>query len=316
MIRRVVWLLAVVGAMTGLVFAQTGNAFMIPNHEQPCQEERRSNGMTLPWAGAEKYVGGGDANGYEQKKQSGAALSNEAEQCNGELDQEAENDPYADIEQENWNKNPQFTLFGSNSQRNYQQNRLWLDQSQNAPAVQANLAGQDIADYSGGGNGVWGGGGGAPLSNEADQTNGDLDQEAENKPDAYIDQKNINFNPQFTLVGNNYQYNKQSNELWLDQSQNAPAAQVNAGGQSIYRGPAPPVDPVNDADQSNGELDQKAENKPDADVDQKNVNFNPQFTLVGNNSQSNYQGNSAGVDQSQNAGALQGNFAGQDIQQG
>jgi hypothetical protein len=117
-------------------------------------------------------------------------------------------------------------------------------------------------------------------------------------------------------VGDNIQTNHQSNKLWLDQSQNAPAAQVNAAGQSIYRGPAPPVDPVNDADQSNGELDQEAENKPDADVDQKNVNFNPQFTLVGNNSQSNYQGNSAGVDQSQDAGALQGNLAGQAIQQG
>jgi hypothetical protein len=40
------------------------------------------------------------------------------------------------------------------------------------------------------------------------------------------------------------------------------------------------------------------------------------ITLVGNNSQSNSQGNSAGVDQSQDAGALQGNAAGQWLQQG
>lgn len=93
------------------------------------------------------------------------------------------------------------------------------------------------------------------------------------------------------------------------------AGQLNLAGQSISWGPAPPVDPESDADQSNGELEPKAENKPDAWVGQNNVNFNPQFTLVGNNSQTNYQGNNASVDQSQDAAALQGNVAGQWIQQ-
>jgi hypothetical protein len=319
--KRIVWLLAIVGAMLGLVFSQTGTAFEIPDRErQPCQEEERARGPMFLNGSSE---GGANRSSDEFGRQPQPELSNEAEQCNGELDNEAKNEPYADIDQKNINKNPQFTLFGNNSQTNHQSNRLWLDQSQNAPAVQANILGQGIADYGNGGRGgpggphvAWFGGGGAPLSNEADQSNHELDQEAENKPDAYIDQWNVNFNPQFTLVGDNTQTNHQSNKLWLDQSQNAPAAQVNVAEQSIYRGLAPPVDPVNDADQSNGELDQEAENKPDADVDQKHVNFNPQFTLVGNNSQSNSQGNGASVDQSQDAGALQGNVAGQALQQG
>jgi hypothetical protein len=305
--RRVVLLLAVVGIMVGLVASQTGQAFeMMPPREQPCEEERR--GPPVMW------FGGTSSDGYRFDGHK-PELSNDADQCNGTLYQKAENKPDAYVWQKNFNKNPQFTLVGSNTQYNRQQNNLWLDQSQSAPATQANVLAQGIHD--GGPPGAWCGcGGGAPLSNDADQENQHLTNEAKNKPDAWVDQKNVNFNPQFTLVGNNYQDNRQQNNLWLDQSQNAPASQVNVAGQSIYRGPAPPVDPENDADQTNGTLYQKAENKPDAWVDQKNVNFNPQFTLVGDNHQSNYQGNNASVDQSQDAGALQGNVAGQWIQQG
>jgi hypothetical protein len=43
------------------------------------------------------------------------------------------------------------------------------------------------------------------------------------------------------------------------------------------------------------------------------VNFNPQFTLVGDNSSSNTQSNSTSVDQSQSVGALQLNALTQSI---
>jgi hypothetical protein len=88
----------------------------------------------------------------------------------------------------------------------------------------------------------------------------------------------------------------------------------NVAGQAIHVGP--PIDPVNDADQSNGKLEQDARNEPKAFVHNDNVNFNPQFTLVGNNSSSNTQSNSTSVDQSQNAGALQLNGVLQSIGQG
>ena len=113
----------------------------------------------------------------------------------------------------------------------------------------------------------------------------------------------MNFNPQFTLVGNNSSSNTQSNSTSIDQSQDVKAAQVNLAGQAIHVGP--PIDPSNDADQSNGKLQQKATNEPHASVDNDNVNFNPQFTVVGNNSSSNTQSNSTSIDQSQHAGALQ-----------
>ena len=67
----------------------------------------------------------------------------------------------------------------------------------------------------------------------------------------------------------------------------------------------PPIDPSNDADQHNGKLEQEAKNKPQSSVENKNVNFNPQFTIVGDNNSS--------IDQSQHAGALQLNVLGQAI---
>jgi hypothetical protein len=317
--RRILWLLAIVGATLGLLMSQTSGASVI-DEKQPCQEEHRGGGkMTLPWSGVGKYVDGGNSDGgrHFDKKKKSAELSNDADQCNGTLYSRPENKPDAYIWQKNKNFNPQFTLVGSNYQYNKQRNNLWLDQSQHAPAKQFNVAGQSITDHGGpSGDAAWFNGGGAPLSNDADQENQRLTQEAENKPDAWIGQTNVNVNPQFTLVGDNTQNNKQQNNLWLDQSQHAPASQVNVAEQSIARGQAPPVDPANDADQSNGTLEQKAENKPDAWVGQTNVNVNPQFTLVGNNSQTNYQGNNASVDQSQDAGAIQGNLVGQSIQQG
>lgn len=74
------------------------------------------------------------------------------------------------------------------------------------------------------------------------------------------------------------------------------------------------VDPEsNDADQKNGKLQQKATNEPHAGVDNENVNFNPQFTVVGDNSSSNTQSNTTSIDQSQHAGVLQLNVLGQSI---
>jgi hypothetical protein len=72
------------------------------------------------------------------------------------------------------------------------------------------------------------------------------------------------------------------------------------------RGPAPPIDPENDAEQTNGELDQDAENEPETYVDNTNVNFNPQLTLVGSNYHSSERENETNVDQSQHAGCFPG----------
>ena len=58
---------------------------------------------------------------------------------------------------------------------------------------------------------------------------------------------------------------------------------------------------------------QQATNEPKSKVENENVNFNPQFTLVGNNNETNHQENNTSVDQSQQAGALQLNVAGQSI---
>ena len=237
MIRRVVVLLGVVGVTLGLAMSQSGGAFVMEHEQQPCQERVRGGDMTLPWDGLGKYVKDGNSNGYEQKKKSRAELSNDAEQCNGTLYSEPKNEPDAYIYQKNENKNPQFTLVGNNYEYNKQKNNLWLDQSQNAPAAQLNVAGQSIADHGGApGANAFHGGGGAPLSNDTDQENQHLKQKAENKPDAYLGQKNFNFNPQFTLVGNNSQTNYQGNNASVDQSQDAGATQGNLVGQSIQQG--------------------------------------------------------------------------------
>jgi len=75
----------------------------------------------------------------------------------------------------------------------------------------------------------------------------------------------------------------------------------------------PPIDPSNDAEEHNGKLEQEAKNKPQSSVENKNVNFNPQFTIVGDNNSSNTQSNNTSIDQSQHAGALQLNVLGQAI---
>src|SRR5262249_52370119 len=145
--------------------------------------------------------------------------------------------------------------------------------------------------------------------------------EAKNEPQARVENENVNFNPQFALIGSNWSSDDQSNSTSIDQSQHAKAAQVNTAGQEIHLGP--PIDPSNDAgphngkprqgDQHNGKLKQEAKNKPQSSVENKNVNFNPQFTIVGDNNSSNTQSNNTSIDQSQHAGALQLNVLGQAI---
>jgi hypothetical protein len=304
-VRKFTALLAIAGATLVVALSQTSGAFIDGSHEQPCQEnDRRPPAMTLdsPWSDNVRW------NGIDGKK-SHDGLSNEADQCNGEIDQEATNKPFAWLENENKNKNPQFTLVGSNWSSNDQSNDTWIDQSQYTKAAQANVLWQGI--WVAHAPAAWQGGGGPPLSNDADQSNHKIVQDAQNWAFAWVDNKNVNFNPQFTLVGSNNSTNTQSNETSIDQSQNVKAAQVNVAGQAIQVGP--PIDPSNDADQSNGKIDQEAWNKPHAFVDNKNVNFNPQFTLVGDNNSSNTQSNNTSIDQSQHVGALQLNVLGQAI---
>lgn len=302
--RKFVVLLAVVGATVAVVLTQTSAAFM--SREQQCEENARA---TMLWSGVnDRYDGQKVVDGL-QTQQSHALVENDAEQRNGKLCQEAKNEPFAGVHNKNFNKNPQFALLGSNDSSNTQSNETWIDQSQNAKAVQANVLWQGISvNHPPAG---WVGGGGPPLVNDAEQSNHKLEQDAKNEPFAWVGNKNVNFNPQFTLIGSNTSSNTQSNSTSIDQSQNAKAAQVNVAGQSIQVGP--PIDPVNDADQSNGKLEQNAKNEPKAFVHNDNVNFNPQFTLVGNNSSSNTQSNSTSIDQSQNVGALQLNALTQSI---
>jgi hypothetical protein len=264
--------------------------------------------LASPWSESVRWDGIDGKKSYDGKK-SHDAVSNEADQCNGKIDQEATNKPFAWVDNENKNVNPQFTLVGSNSSSNWQSNDTWIDQSQHTKAKQANVLWQGISVAHA--PAPWQGGGGPPLSNDADQSNHKIDQDAQNWASSWVDNKNVNFNPQFTLVGNNSSRNWQQNNTSIDQSQSVKAAQVNAAGQGIQVGP--PIDPSNDADQSNGKIDQDAWNKPHAGVDNKNVNFNPQFTLVGNNDSSNTQSNNTAIDQSQHVGALQLNALGQAI---
>lgn len=297
--RRVIGLLAIVAASVGLLLSQTSSAFMI-DERQPCAEDRGRGGGGF--AGA-NFVGGRNE-----------GLKNDADQCNGQIKQWGVNKPYADVDQKNFNIGPQYSMKGNNYQYNRQWNDADIDQSQEQEAAQVNVAGQSISENRGPGTYV--GGGGAPLKNDADQENQAIYQGAWNQPYLDLDQKNINFSPQYSVLGDNYQYNKQGNDADIDQSQEQEAAQVNVAGQSIQRGTAPPVDPENDADQSNGSIWQGAYNRPHTDLDQKNINFSPQMTVWGDNHQSNYQSNDADVDQSQEQEAAQGNFAGQSIQQG
>ncbi|HMF84515.1 MAG TPA: hypothetical protein VKI01_14700 [Acidimicrobiia bacterium] len=104
----------------------------------------------------------------------------------------------------------------------------------NAKAVQANVLWQGISAE--GGSATWHGRGSPPLSNDADQSNHKLDQDAQNWASAWVDNKNVNFNPQFTLVGNNSATNDQANETAIDQSQQVGALQLNALTQSIGLG--------------------------------------------------------------------------------
>jgi len=303
--RKFIALLAIVGATVVVALSQTSGAFL-DGHEQPCQNDNvrpATMNLSSPWTGSARW------DGIDGKKKSHDGVSNEADQCNGKIDQYAKNSPFAWVDNENKNVNPQFTLVGSNNSSNWQSNDTWIDQSQHAKALQANALWQGVSVTHA--PAPWQGGGGPPLSNDADQSNHKIDQDAQNWAFAWVDNKNVNFNPQFTLVGSNNSANWQQNNTSIDQSQTVKAAQVNAADQSIQVGP--PIDPSNNADQSNGKIDQDAWNKPHAGVDNKNVNFNPQFTLVGDNNSSNTQSNNTAIDQSQHVGALQLNVLGQAI---
>src|SRR5258708_11098097 len=106
--RKFVVLLAVVGATVAVVLTQTSVALM--TRGQQCQEQSREatlfSGMNLRYDG-QRMVDG-------VQKQSDSGVSNEADQHNGKLCQDAKNEPHAWVDNDNFNKNPQFTLVGSN----------------------------------------------------------------------------------------------------------------------------------------------------------------------------------------------------------
>ena len=228
--RKFVALLAIVGATVVVALSQTGGAF-IDGGQQSCQENRKPEAAAL-WSGMNlRYDGHKMVDAYHKKSD---GVSNDADQRNGKLCQEAKNEPHAWVDNDNKNINPQFTLVGGNDSWNNQSNATWIDQSQDANAVQANALWQGVTVNHPPGS--WLGGGGPRLSNDADQKNGKLEQEAKNKPFAWVDNDNVNFNPQFTLVGNNSSTNNQSNETSIDQSQQAGALQLNVLGQAIGLG--------------------------------------------------------------------------------
>jgi len=225
--RKFVVLLAVVGATVAVVLTQTSVAFI--SREQQCEENSRA---MLPESNL-RYDGQKVVDGVQQQEQHGF-VENDADQRNGKLCQEAKNEPEAFVFNKNKNIDPQFALLGTNDSANWQSNETWIDQSQNAKAVQANVLWQGISvNHPPAG---WVGGGGPPLVNDADQKNGKLKQDAKNEPFAWVGNKNVNFNPQFTLVGSNSSTNNQSNSTSIDQSQNAGALQLNALAQSIGLG--------------------------------------------------------------------------------
>src|SRR2546421_7588096 len=135
--RKFVVLLAVVGSTIAVVLSQTSGAFVIDGgREQSCQEKSRE--ATL-WSGLNlRYDGNKVFDGVQ--KESDGGISNDAEQHNGKLCQDAKNEPHAWVDNDNFNKNPQFALVGNNDSWNSQSNDTWIDQSQNAKAVQVNGA--------------------------------------------------------------------------------------------------------------------------------------------------------------------------------
>src|SRR5256886_12951701 len=146
--REFVVLLAIVGATVAVALSQAGSAIMDGGREQPCQEKQReavftrglspsgpSSGMNLRYDGRRVVDG--------VQKQDGG-VSNEADQLNGKLCQDAKNEPHAWVDNDNKNFNPQFALVGNNDSSNTQSNSTSIDQSQNAGALQLNVAGQSI----------------------------------------------------------------------------------------------------------------------------------------------------------------------------
>src|SRR2546430_15134326 len=161
--REFVVLLAIVGATVAVALSQAGSAIMDGGREQPCQEKQReavftrglspsgsSSGMNLRYDGRRVVDG--------VQKQPDGGVSNEADQRNGKLCQDAKNEPHASVDNDNKNFNPQFALVGSNDSTNDQSNDTWIDQSQNAKAVQANVLWQGISAKHPPA-GWWGGGG-------------------------------------------------------------------------------------------------------------------------------------------------------------
>ena len=119
--RKFVVLLAVVGATVAVVLTQTSVALM--SREQQCEKQSRE--ATL-WSGMNlRYDGQRVVDGVQ--KQPDGGISNDADQYNGKLCQEAKNEPHAWVDNDNINKNPQFTLVGSNDSSNSQSNDTWIE---------------------------------------------------------------------------------------------------------------------------------------------------------------------------------------------
>ena len=111
--RKFVVLLAIVGATVAVALSQAGSAIMDGGREQPCQEKQReavftrglspsgpSSGMNLRYDGRRVVDG--------VQKQPDGGVSNEADQRNGKLCQDAKNEPHAWVDNDNKNFNPQF----------------------------------------------------------------------------------------------------------------------------------------------------------------------------------------------------------------
>src|SRR4030081_3733309 len=114
--RKFVVLLAVVGATVAVAFSQASSAVIDGGREQPCQQQPRMlfSGTNL------RYDGQKVADGVQ--KRPGGGVSNEPNQRNGKLCQDEKNEPHAWVDNDNFNKNPQFALLGSNDSTNDQSN--------------------------------------------------------------------------------------------------------------------------------------------------------------------------------------------------
>src|SRR5437763_9761429 len=163
--RKFVVLLAVVGSTIAVVLSQTSGAFVMDGgREQSCQENIKERVL---WSGVNlRYDGNKVFDGVRKD----GGISNDADQHNGKLCQDAKNEPHAWVHNENKNFDPQFALVGNNNSWNSQSNDTWIDQSQNAKAVQENALWQGISMNQNKTGAI--GGGATVQTKERDQKNG------------------------------------------------------------------------------------------------------------------------------------------------